>query len=420
MALLVLLFVVAFASQHVIAQSGNVAEEVNTNIPQIVGANNFFVSFDFEGLAPTCCPGALPSCGDGKCNRTENCVNCPQDCKCLFCGDGLCLKTDGESCTTCPQDCGKCTPKYVCGDGVCTKNYESCSTCQVDCGKCIVCGDGVCDFSENCDSCPLDCGGACPNGGLVGGTVDLLTDKPIMGALVETLNVRPGTEYYMTTNRDGNFIFSLLPVQIVQLRATHPDYGVATASIQIPLNGMANITIYMVPALATNAWKVRLTWGSYPNDLDLTMFGDWASPYKSGVVNWESADKSLASPFSTFMGDSRNGLGTEFISVTKFGAPRQNVEFWVHNYSGDRKNVSESFKISKARVVVWTGRLGIQGDFNLPSTLIGNETWWHVFDITPNQVVVPVNQFFINTQAASCSWVQYCPYRPMDLFLRKK
>eukprot|EP01098_Paradermamoeba_levis_P004021 TRINITY_DN1759_c0_g1_i1.p1 TRINITY_DN1759_c0_g1~~TRINITY_DN1759_c0_g1_i1.p1 ORF type:complete len:444 (+),score=119.18 TRINITY_DN1759_c0_g1_i1:68-1333(+) len=421
MALFVVLFVVAFFSQQIVGQQINVnsAETVNANVPQLNSQNNFFVSFDFEDLAPTCCPGPLPSCGDGKCNRTENCVTCPQDCKCLFCGDGLCLKTDNETCTSCPQDCGKCPVTSVCGDGVCQQGKEACGNCPVDCGLCVICGDGVCDLSENCDSCPLDCGGSCPTGSLVGGAMDVLTELPISGVLVETLNVRPGSEYYMTTNNDGNFYFHVLPVQIVRLRATHPLYGVATASVQIPLNGLANITIWMAPAIPDNAWKIRLTWGAQPTDLDLTMFGDWELPYKSGVVNWESSNKSSATPFSVYSGDQSNGFGPEYVDILKFGKPRQNVEIWVHNYSGDRKNASETLIGSNARVLAYTDRQGIQGDWTINSTgLTGKETWWHVFSLTPAQKIVVVNKFYTSISAAPCGWVQYCPYRPMDLFLK--
>jgi len=225
----------------------------------------------------------------------------------------------------------------------------------------------------------------------------------------------------MKTNKDGNFVFHLLPVQIVELKATHPNYGTATVSIQIPLNGIANITIYMAPALPENAWKVKLTWGKLPSDLDLTMFGDWTAPYTNGVVNWESPNKTLALPWSTYIGDINTGYGPETVDIFNFGTPKQNVEFWVHNYSGDRKNSSEAFRLSPARVLAYTGKKGIQIDLTLNTTALkGTETWWHAFDITPDQKIVLVNQFFSLVSAAPCGFADCCPYRPMDLFLRRK
>ena len=49
----------------------------------------------------------------------------------------------------------------VCGDAICDSS-EDCSSCASDCGVCPpVCGDGTCDSTEDCTSCSSDCG-ACP------------------------------------------------------------------------------------------------------------------------------------------------------------------------------------------------------------------------------------------------------------------
>lgn len=90
------------------------------------------------------------SCGDGICGYDESCQNCPYDCFCGWCGDGLCDSWIGEDCSTCSWDCGSCEP---CGNGICaTWAGESCSTCSNDCGICDQDGDGVADSSDNCPS----------------------------------------------------------------------------------------------------------------------------------------------------------------------------------------------------------------------------------------------------------------------------
>jgi hypothetical protein len=58
-------------------------------------------------------PPPPPSCGDGLCNGTDTCSNCPQDCGVCpppppSCGDGQC--NGSETCSSCPQDCGVCPP----------------------------------------------------------------------------------------------------------------------------------------------------------------------------------------------------------------------------------------------------------------------------------------------------------------------
>jgi hypothetical protein len=74
---------------------------------------------------------------------------------CLYCGDGTCSPSLGETCNTCEEDCGAC-----CGNGACEPEYgEACDVCVPDCGVCPFCGDGeVNQDSEECD------GGGCSSG----------------------------------------------------------------------------------------------------------------------------------------------------------------------------------------------------------------------------------------------------------------
>jgi hypothetical protein len=114
---------------------------------------------------------AQATCGNNKCDPSESCSSCPDDCgECKpVCGDGSC--SGSETCTSCSKDCGACAPK--CGDNVCNGN-EDCSTCSKDCGSCATCGDGKCGSGETCKTCEDDCG-ACPKphggGGGGGGSI---------------------------------------------------------------------------------------------------------------------------------------------------------------------------------------------------------------------------------------------------------
>jgi hypothetical protein len=69
-----------------------------------------------------------------------------------ICGDGIDQDCDGKDLP--------CPPK--CGDKKCN-GTEDCKTCPQDCGECApVCGDGQCNGKENCQTCPGDCG-SCPS-----------------------------------------------------------------------------------------------------------------------------------------------------------------------------------------------------------------------------------------------------------------
>ena len=99
-------------------------------------------------------------CGDGKCDKTENCANCVKDCICKAdeeCSKGICVEKE-----TTPE-------KSKCGDGVCdaSENCFDCKDCRCErderCSPaekvCIkpVCGDGNCMSPEDPYTCCLDC-----------------------------------------------------------------------------------------------------------------------------------------------------------------------------------------------------------------------------------------------------------------------
>lgn len=156
-------------------------------------------------------------CGDGYCDRDEDCFTCEADCGACpaGCGDGVCEPALGEDCTLCPMDCtcgdATCQEAMDCargcaGDATCVLNcaqsacYESApataallaclaTSCASQCadlsstgcllctlGYCggeaatcygagcgvTTCEDGTCQPEEDCVICPADCG-ACPD-----------------------------------------------------------------------------------------------------------------------------------------------------------------------------------------------------------------------------------------------------------------
>lgn len=107
-------------------------------------------------------------CGDGTCDKGENCADCAKDCACSsgemcresektcvrkepvkppvkpsnpVCGNSVC--DSGENCFDCPTDC-KC------------QSGEYCSTTEKICLK-PTCGNSKCESLESPDNCCLDC-----------------------------------------------------------------------------------------------------------------------------------------------------------------------------------------------------------------------------------------------------------------------
>lgn len=105
------------------------------------------------------------------CPAGATCVECNEDCTCLFANrtpegppDGYCdVFFGGETPISCPEDCLRtgeiCTPTDRICQGLVETSINSDDSCT--------CGDGICDWGENATSCPTDCGSGleyCSNG----------------------------------------------------------------------------------------------------------------------------------------------------------------------------------------------------------------------------------------------------------------
>jgi 3-phosphoshikimate 1-carboxyvinyltransferase len=104
--------------------------------------------------------GGEPSgliCGDAQCGEGETVSMCPEDCRpdaalAADCRNGICEM--GESSGDCPEDCGA---DAVCGNSLCEGTEES--SCPIDCGAG---GGGCCGAGDPCgwaDDGVCDCGG---------------------------------------------------------------------------------------------------------------------------------------------------------------------------------------------------------------------------------------------------------------------
>ena len=151
-----------------------------------------------------------PVCGNGSCERGEDCSSCSSDCGCAF-GTECCSPSssyaDSKGCVSHREnissnyiccygaeyygdccsgyDCNigevcsghTCAKSSYCGDGTCDSG-ETCSSCSSDCGSCgPVCGNGLCESGENCYDCAGDCacaGGCCihPDSVMISGSQD--------------------------------------------------------------------------------------------------------------------------------------------------------------------------------------------------------------------------------------------------------
>jgi hypothetical protein len=112
-------------------------------------------------------PPTVDLCGNGICDRGEDCNTCPIDCargsiQRAFCGNGICEAGDGETYYSCPYDCrGDAIGSLLCG--LYATCAPACNTGDFSCTNIprgsdySCCGDGLCTAGENELTCNVDC-----------------------------------------------------------------------------------------------------------------------------------------------------------------------------------------------------------------------------------------------------------------------
>jgi len=104
--------------------------------PLEIEENDKYIRYEWSN-EEGCVGKIVDPCGNGRCDHGENCLICPEDCRCGYnqiCIDGECVRAPprcgdrkcdaNETCQTCPVDC-RCSYGYECVDGECVKEILS-------------------------------------------------------------------------------------------------------------------------------------------------------------------------------------------------------------------------------------------------------------------------------------------------------
>lgn len=140
----------------------------------------------------------------------------------------------------------------------------------------------------------------------------------------------------------------------------------------------------MTPVLDNNVYRIVLTWGDTPNDLDSYLIGSVSStPFTVYYSNKEFKSGTNSVMLDV---DDTTMYGPETITVNwsdDFGT----CQYIVKDYTNRSNPSSNILSYSGARVTVYKGNKHL-ADYAVPAGKIGRE--WHVFDIVDGELV-PVN-----------------------------
>lgn len=196
----------------------------------------------------------------------------------------------------------------------------------------------------------------------------------------------------VSTNANGEFVASARPnasivvsSQLQGLVSNSVGLSVANSSANIGTNCLALTT-------PESNVRVRLTWGTLPEDLDSHMVapdGSW--------VYFENEGRLTSAPFMALDVDDVDSFGPEVVTLRRLMVGK--YHYMVHNYN---EVSNPAITGSSARVELNTST-GIQNFTPVTTGETTSTTFWHVFDLNVDAqcriTVTPISQWKTEAQA---------------------
>jgi len=208
------------------------------------------------------------------------------------------------------------------------------------------------------------CGGVPTGDASIEGTVvDATTNAPIANASV----CLGDTIKCATTDADGSFYLEDLPSGMQDFTVSANGYSDLEQSVE--LEDYANVTFAMNPALADGQYRIVLSWGSDPDDLDSHLY----TPAGEDIY-YSNEGNCSADPWACLDVDDRDGYGPETITIVQ--PDDGTYKYAVKWFGGDG-----TWAGSGAVVSIYDSD-GLVEQFNVPyDTSHSVNSWWYVFDM---------------------------------------
>jgi uncharacterized protein YfaP (DUF2135 family) len=176
-----------------------------------------------------------------------------------------------------------------------------------------------------------------------------------------------------TTDSSGAYSFSSINAGVYTVEATKSGY--ITGHFTVACLGGTTTTDQngsISPALSSDEYRIVLTWGESPSDLDSHLFG----PTSTGVtfhISWEG--KVADNGYVNLDVDDIYSYGPETITISR--QLDGTYRYLVHDYTNYASSSSTALANSGAQVNVYKGS-ALVATFNVPS---GAGTLWTVFEL---------------------------------------
>ncbi|MDP2172863.1 MAG: hypothetical protein Q8M98_04415 [Candidatus Cloacimonadaceae bacterium] len=211
--------------------------------------------------------------------------------------------------------------------------------------------------------------------------VDAVSGAGISGA---DLHISGGEDRYPSVQTDESGI-AFIPVEIGSYRLDIVKAGYINTSVNAVMGFDENPREFVF-AIAPKAkeFRIVLTWGSRPHDLDAHLSGPHPD---SGRFHLWYRNRVLIAGRDFLDRDDMDGYGPETVTIYKPAAGE--YAYHVHDFSNRLDRTSNYLSRSGAIVQVY-GDEKLQASFSIPSEQFGN--LWAVFKIDKNQQIIPLNK----------------------------
>jgi len=221
--------------------------------------------------------------------------------------------------------------------------------------------------------------------------VNAVTGAPLAEANVAIMNKRTGETVAMGKTDESGLFSQKIDYGKYDVLFSKNGFLSSKHEFEMDLTELpVSMNFAMTPE--TQEFRIVLTWGAYPKDLDAHLSGP--KPEGGNFHIWWR-NKILIGGKNFLDVDDQKSYGPETITIYK---PAKGVyEYAVHNFSGRKRRGRQDLSFSNAHVDVYAdGRL--QASYNVPSGMKGNV--WKVFRIDEGQRIVPINQLFDESNSA--------------------
>lgn len=205
-----------------------------------------------------------------------------------------------------------------------------------------------------------------------------------------------GNEIFSSTQANGEFEMSL-PIGIYTVEIIKGGYVTGYYNV-VSTSDLGTQTMVLTPVLSDNEYRIVLTWGATPKDLDSHLTYYQGEEQKMHVYYSNKTGKMDGNVIAKLDLDDTSSYGPETVTITVNTELLNGgiFKYSVHDYTNRNQSDTNELSMSGAVVRVYKGN-DLSDTFVVPQNIQG--TVWHVFDIIGNEVI-PINEFTYESSPA--------------------